>query len=381
MAPTLAEIPTPALVLDVAKLRSNVRRMSQRMRQHHIHLRPHVKTSKSIDVAKIVTADEFGGITVSTLAEAEYFASYGYTDITYAVGILPDKLERVAALYKKGVTLRLLLDSVVVAQAVAEEAKRRKQTLEVLIEVDCGHGRAGVSTQSDVLIHIGRVVHDASHLVLAGVLTHGGHSYDCDSLSAVKEVATTERSAATTAAKRLGDAGLPCEMLSAGSTPTAVHGESFAGITEMRPGNFVFYDLFQHGLGSCDWEDIALTVLASVTSFSTERSQLLVDAGGLALSKDTGARRFWKDVGFGWVTDLQGKRINQWVVGDVDQEHGFIKFEQDPVPWDNPLGQRVRILPNHACMTAAAHDRYYVVDSTAENPTAVVGEWHRCAGW
>ena len=171
---------------------------------------------------------------------------------------------------------------------------------------------------------------------------------------------------------------MPCPIVSGGSTPTAVHSKNFEGITEMRPGVYVFNDLDQEFIGSCGAGDLALSVLASVIGHYPHRNQMLIDAGALALSKDISAQEFQPKVGYGTIVDAP---IKEMAVIECSQEHGFVAAA-DPMPYGNmPIGTRVRILPNHACITAAAYDKYYVVDSDLDGGKAVVEIYDRINGW
>ncbi len=370
------DLPTPALILDRSRLVANCRRMSARVRGAGLALRPHLKTAKSDRVAAVATAGFSGGITVSTLAEADYFLDRGIADMTYAVCVVPAKLDRVATLQARGARLGLVTDDLAVAHAIAAAAPRYDQPLHVYVEVDCGDARTGVGPDGDALLAIARALNDAANVELAGVLTHGGQSYACRGVAEVARVAEEERAAVVRAAERLRAAGLPCPVVSAGSTPTAVQAPRFDGLTELRPGVYMFGDLAQYGRGSCRIEDLALSVLATVIGHRRERNRLLIDAGGLALSKDTSAGDVIPDAGYGWVVNAtSGARIGDLRVAAVDQEHGFV--EGSSIPWDRlPIGAIVRVLPNHACMTAAAHDRYQVVEGGE-----VVEVWDRARGW
>jgi D-serine deaminase-like pyridoxal phosphate-dependent protein len=157
-----------------------------------------------------------------------------------------------------------------------------------------------------------------------------------------------------------------------------MHSRDFTGITEMRPGVYVFNDLDQEYIGACGAGDIALSVLASVIGHYPHRNQLLVDAGALALSKDISAQEFQPKVGYGTIADPPAVGM---AVIECSQEHGFVAAD-DPLPYGNlPVGSRVRILPNHACITAAAYDRYYVVDSDLDGGKSVVDIYDRINGW
>jgi D-serine deaminase-like pyridoxal phosphate-dependent protein len=378
MKQTLDDLPTPALILDRAILRRNLKRMSDRLRQAGIALRPHLKTAKSVQIGRMAVEGHDGRITVSTLAEARYFAKGGFTDIFYAVGIVPSKLPAVTELRRQGVNLRVVTDNLAVAKAIADAAKDG-DTFSVFIEIDSGGGRAGLPYPAlPGLLDIARVLHAAPGVELAGVMTHAGHSYHESTPDGIAAVAEQERLAIVTAAEKIRAAGIPCPIVSAGSTPTATHSRNFAGITEMRPGVYCFNDLDQEFIGSCGAGDLALSVLASVIGHYPHRNQVLIDAGALALSKDISAQEFQPKVGYGTIADPPAKDM---AVIACSQEHGFVGSD-DPIPYGNlPVGTRVRVLPNHACITAAAYDRYYVVDSELDGGKTVVDTYDRINGW
>lgn len=377
----LATLETPCLILDRSRLNQNAARMTRRFANSGVQLRPHMKTAKSIDVARIALAGNFGGVTVSTLKEAEYFADHGIDDITYAVSVVPEKMPRITALIKRGVKLGLITDQVAVAHDLSRRALAEGVMLDVLIELDSGERRAGLLAGDAAVVELGRALHDLPGLRLAGVLTHAGNSYQCRTLADIQHVAETERLAAVTAATQLRAAGLPCPVVSVGSTPTATHGLSLEGLTEMRCGVYMFGDVFQAEIGSHRLEDIAVSVLATVIGHRPDMNSALIDAGGLALSKDrsTGAAGLAEDIGFGMILSEDGsRRIGSVRVGHVYQEHGMLTAE-GPFPFDElPIGARVRVLPNHVCMTAAMYDGYRVVDSGAG---PVVDLWSRINGW
>jgi D-serine deaminase-like pyridoxal phosphate-dependent protein len=377
---TLDDLLTPALVLDRARLDRNLAAMSARMKAHGVALRPHLKTAKSAEVARRAVAGNFGGITVSTVAEAAYFAAEGFRDITYAVGMVAAKMAPLAALMQDGVRLTLLSDDPGGLAALDEAAGALGVRPGVLVEIDTGLGRAGVAPDAPEMVAMGRAIEGAANLDLAGVLTHAGHSYHCRNNGEIRAVAEAERAGLVEAADRLSTAGLPCPTVSAGSTPTATFAERLDGVTEMRPGNYVFYDLDQVGIGSCTVNDVAVSVLASVIGHNRARGTVLIDAGALALSKDVSAGEFFDDAGYGWVFDAEGReRVGgAWVV-EVHQEHGIVSGPGgEPAPFDAlPVGARVRVLPNHSCITCAMYGSYHVV----EGGRTIVGEWPRVNGW
>ncbi len=370
---TLDELPTPCLILDRDRLDRNLAAMAGALARHGVPLRPHMKTAKSIDVARRALAGQPGGITVSTLAEAEYFAAYGIADILYAVGITPWKLDQVARLNADGADIAVITDDPATAAAIAAHPRPPR----TLIEIDTGEGRGGVGPGDPLLVEL------AARLggCLAGVMTHGGHSYAGRTPAEMARVAEAERAGVTAAAERLRAAGHAVGIVSMGSSPTALAAASLAGITEVRAGVYMFGDLFQAEIGTHGIDDIAVTVLTSV--IGRREGQVLVDAGGIALSKDRSTEAAPKDYGYGLVLDrLGGRAFGDSIVRRAYQEHGVIAFDPaDPragVLGDLPVGGRLRIAPNHVCMTAAAHDRYYVVDGGGEEIVAV---WSRVNGW
>lgn len=374
----LADLTTPALILDRTALAGNCAAMAARAAKLGVRLRPHMKTAKSAEAAKIATAGQFGGITVSTLAEAEYFAAHGFRDITYAVGIVPGKLDEIARLQQGGVRMTLVTDNVAAVSAAAKRAAELDATFALLIEIETGGGRAGVLPESPELLEVGRAIASAKGLTLAGVLTHAGHSYKCKGEAAIAAVAEEERAGVVRAAERLRAAGLPCPVVSVGATPTAMFARSLAGVTEMRPGVYTLMDLYQLAIGVCRRENIAASVLATVIGHNPRTGRILVDAGALALSQDRGAASLMEHTGFGWVCSETGERLDGLYVAETNQEHGMIAAASGPPPFTRlPVGARVRILPNHACMMAAPYARYNVVDGG----DAVVAQWDKASGW
>ena len=375
----LRKLETPALVLDRQKMDGNIERMRNHLARLGVAFRPHVKTSKSIDVVRRTIGAATGRITVSTLKEAEYFAGHGFTDILYAVGIVPNKFEHVFELCARGVALTVILDSVEMAAALADQARTRTAKPEVMIEIDCDGHRSGVQPGSGDLAAIARRL-AAGKLALKGIITHAGNSYSCTSTEAIAAMARQERDAAVGCARQLREQGFSCPEVSVGSTPTAYFATDLAGVTEVRAGVFVFGALVMNGLGVVAPQDIAVSVLASVIGHQKDKGWTIVDAGWMAMSRDRGTSRQRVDQGYGVVCDVHGRILEDIIMVDANQEHGVIAhLSRDPgkAP-DFPVGTLLRILPNHACATCAQHDRYHVV---AGDGLAVNDVWPRFQGW
>ncbi|WSY10388.1 DSD1 family PLP-dependent enzyme [Embleya sp. NBC_00896] len=377
---SLADPDTPFAVVDVHKARRNIERLAARADRLGVALRPHVKTAKSLDVAGLAH-DAPCPVTVSTLAEAEAFADGGYLDITYAVGIDPHKLTRVLALLRRGVTLRILLDSIEQAAFVAEASRRAGLPVPTQIEIDCDGHRGGLKPDAPALPEIGRILHDAG--CLDGVLTHAGESYFAYTAEERRLAAKNERDTAVAAAERLRAAGLPVTTVSVGSTPTAHAAEDLDGVTELRAGNYVFFDLVMAGIGICQIEDLALSVVVTVIGHRREHGWIVTDGGWMAMSRDRGTAVQPQDQGYGLVTDLDGNLIPGLLMTAASQEHGTLTARDGAHLPDLPIGTRLRILPNHACATAAQHRGYHVVDGTPTTNTAPAIQtfWERVTGW
>lgn len=377
--PRLATLTTPCLLLDEAKMMRNVERLAGRARSLGVTLRPHLKTVKSVEAARRVLGDAGGPATVSTLAEAEVFHAAGLRDLLYAVGIAPQKLERVLALRRAGCDLSVILDSAEQARAVGEASRRAGDAIPALIEIDSDGHRGGLRPDDPELVALGRLLHDGG-AVLRGVMTHAGESYTVSGADAHAQFAETERAAAVAAAEALRAAGLPCPVVSVGSTPTAHGARDLSGVTELRAGVYVFFDLVMAGIGVCTPGDIALSVLTTVIGHQKARGWTLVDAGWMAMSRDRGTAVQAVDQGYGVVCDEAGTILPDLIVSAASQEHGTVTRRpgsQAPVP-DLPVGARLRILPNHACATAAQHGHYTVIPAAGG---AALVDWPRFGGW
>jgi D-serine deaminase-like pyridoxal phosphate-dependent protein len=379
-AATIDALVTPSLLLDRERLERNIRRLADRAEKLGVVLRPHMKTAKSIDVARHVFPDGPGPITVSTLAEAEYFAGHGFRDMTYAVGMSPASARRAMELCRRtGVVLKLLLDTAEQADALAEVRAATGVTPSVFIELDCDDHRGGLKPDDPRLVEVAeRVV--AAGANLGGVLAHAGESYGLSTPDALVKAAENERLATVHAAELLRARGHACPVVSVGSTPTAHFGENLDGVTELRAGVYMFFDLVQHGVGVCGVDDIAISVLATVIGAKLEKGWVLVDAGWMALSRDRGTASQRIDQGYGLVCDAHGRVLEDVIVAQASQEHGILAIRSGSgrtMP-DLPVGTKVRILPNHACAMAAQHGFYSVVNG--ESP-GIEARWQRIRGW
>ncbi|MET3177444.1 UNVERIFIED_ORG: D-serine deaminase-like pyridoxal phosphate-dependent protein [Variovorax guangxiensis] len=375
---TLDTIDTPAALIERTRMQRNIERMQRHMNELGVRFRPHVKTSKCIEVAKAQREAGAQGITVSTLKEAEQFFAEGFTDILYAVGMAPHRLPHALELRRRGCALCILTDSVESARAIAAFGRANGEAFDVLIEVDTDGHRSGIRPEEDSLLEVARVLHEGG-MRLGGVMTHAGSSYELDTPEALRAMAEQERSGCVHAAQRLREAGLPCPVVSVGSTPTALMAAALEGVTEVRAGVYVFFDLVMRNIGVCTEDDIALSVLTTVIGHQAEKGWAIVDAGWMAMSRDRGTQKQKRDFGYGQVCDLDGRVLGGYVLGGANQEHGILSREGEPdagIVARFPIGTRLRILPNHACATGAQFPEYQALSEEGELKT-----WSRFHGW
>lgn len=367
------ELPTPALLLDLDILERNLQRMQEKARKARVNLRPHIKTHKCVEIASKQKQLGATGITVSTFYEAEVFAKAGFNDITWAFP-LPLVYAGLVARFPSSTTVRVVLDSTEAMTSLEKAAKEHNAHVHVWLKVDCGYHRAGVDPNSKLAEDLVRSLAASRTLKFDGLLTHAGHSYAARSPQEIKTIAEQERGVMVDFAGRMNARGAHIPAISIGSTPTMTLGERLDGITEIRPGNYCFYDYMQTKLGVCGVADCAVTVLASVISHQPGASHFVTDSGALALSKDLGATHISNDMGMGTLFEDYGrKRLFAHVdinIQNLSQEHGKVSVEQGQNVPPFKVGERVRILEHHSCLTAAMFDKYYVVRGNE-----VLDEW------
>ncbi|MFJ2683249.1 DSD1 family PLP-dependent enzyme [Pseudomonas sp. NPDC087342] len=378
MSAPIAFLDTPAAIVDIPRMQRNIQRMQQRMDTLGVRLRPHIKTSKCLPVIKAQIAAGASGVTVSTLKEAEHCFAEGISDIFYAVAIAPGKLPQALTLRRKGCNLSVLTDSVAGAQAIVTFGQKHDERFEVWIEIDCDGHRSGLNAEDNALLDVARILCEGG-MQLRGVMTHAGSSYELDNHEALQILAEQERFVCVSAAERIRDAGLACPQVSIGSTPTALSALSLEGVTEVRAGVYVFFDLVMHNIGVCQTQELALSVLTTVIGHQQDKGWIITDAGWMAMSRDRGTQRQRQDFGYGQVCTEAGNWIEGALVTGANQEHGIITLgaaESANIVARFPIGSRLRILPNHACATGAQFPVYHACDAEG-----VVHTWSRLHGW
>ena len=350
------DLETPALLLHLDVVERNVQHMSERAQQLGVALRPHAKTHKCVELARLQLAHGARGLTVSTLVEAEVFARAGFGDITWAFPIDPSHIPHARRLAEAtGATLRVVVDDERTARALAGSG------LHVWLKVDSGLHRAGVDPASPYALQVAAELGEERGLVFDGILTHSGHAYRTTSNAEAAGVAEQERSVMVGLAGRLREAGVPVREVSVGSTPAMAAAQDLTGVTEARPGNYVFYDRTMVLIGCCEPADVGVTVLATVVSHQPGATHFVVDAGALELSKDPGPAHVAPQA----MGAVRG--APELTVATLSQEHGLIRAES-PAALDGrfTVGTQVEIIPNHSCLTVPLFDEYHVIRGTGD---------------
>lgn len=348
------DLETPALLLHLDVVERNLRTMAERARRLGVALRPHAKTHKCVELGKLQRDHGARGLTVATLVEAAAFARAGFNDITWAFPIDPSHVPPARRLVQQtGATLRVVVDDLRTARALAGSG------LHVWLKVDCGYHRAGVDPASPYAQEVARELGQERGLEFDGILSHSGHAYRTTGKTEAAEVAEQERRVMVDFAGRLREEGIPVREISVGSTPAMAAVRGLDGVTEARPGNYVFYDRTMLLIGCCNPEDVGVTVLASVVSHQPGAAHFIVNAGALELSKDPGPAHV-SPAAMGAV-----RGCPELTVATLSQEHGLVRAES-PAALEGrfEVGTQIEIVPNHSCLTVPNFDEYHVMRGT-----------------
>src|SRR6266480_1819967 len=337
----MIDVETPALLLYRDVMEQNLKSMAARAKKLGVSLRPHIKTHKCLELGRRQLEHGARGITVSTLSEAQSFARGGFTDLTWAFPLDPSHVPHVQRIAQDGVTLRVMLDDLDTAKALAGS------DLHVWLKVDCGYHRAGVDPSSRYALEVARALGAERGLTFDGILSHSGHAYQTRDKAEAAQIAEQERQVMVWFAELLRNDGLPVRGISVGSTPTMAAAKDLTGVTEARPGNYIFYDRTMVLIGCCGPEDVAVAVLASVISHQPGAAHFVVDAGALSLSKDLGPTHLGLEPVYG---EVQGHP--ELRVASVSQEHGVVRAAAPAaIEGKFKVGERIEIILNHTAPT------------------------------
>ena len=352
----LSEIPTPAVLVDIQRLTRNLDRMQSAADARGLRLRPHAKTHKSPRVAEMQIERGAAGICCAKLGEAEVFADAGVRDIRLPYPLNPVNAGRVLALAGR-VALSFIVDDPAVARGWSEVATKAGRTLDVLVKVDVGFHRCGLDPESPRAAEAVNEIASLRGLRFRGLLSHAGHAYNATSDNEIAAIADAE----ARLLRELAEAsGVPCDEISVGSTPTARFSLQQRGLTELRPGNYAYYDRTQVGLGAATFDDCALTVLARVVS-RPARDRVILDSGSKTLTND-GGRGVGQMAGYGAVLrDLQGAEVDATLLVErLSEEHATVRVTAGDTALKT--GDLARIVPNHSCVVSNLVDAVWLVD-------------------
>lgn len=339
---------TPCLLIDRTKLERNIGSMAEKCQKIGVKLRPHIKTHKIPEIAKLQTALSRSGIAVSKLGEAEVMMAAGIKDILVANQVIGEqKIKRLAALNEKG-RMTICVDSITGIEQL--QTFLPGKPIEVLIEINTGMNRCGVTCETDIdlLLH---AINDSSKVNFTGFMSHSGNIYAATDKESLSAIAIEEIQAVSTLAAIYTDKEYQLKTVSIGSTPSSLFVNKMRGITEFRPGNYVFYDYIQVCLGVVPIEACALRVLATVVSKPVS-NRVIIDAGSKSLGLDRGAHSSNITPSYGYIVDYPNLNITR-----LSEEHGIIETN-GVIPLR--VGQKISIIPNHACAVTNLFDEAYL---------------------
>ncbi|XP_007434211.1 uncharacterized protein LOC103056254 [Python bivittatus] len=363
------ELPTPAFTVDLDVAKRNAQRMRERCQALGVALRPHMKTHKTLEGGRLMTGGTQRRIVVSTLAEARFFANGGFDDILYAYPLPFDKVEDCAALAEKLNAFQVMVDGPQALDRLKERPLRTGRAWKVWLKIDCENGRAGLKPSDPAALQLAKAIAEGA-TELAGIYAHCGNSYGCHGVSEIQSVARATTARTLEFMEKLQGAGLPCPVAGIGSTPSCSHPVPEMGkLGELHPGNYIFYDVQQMMIGSCQLGDVAVRVLTRVIGHYPHRNQLLVDCGWTGLSLHSLGQL---PTGYALVEGHPDLKL----VG-MTQEHGKIEPITGKLDFPKfPLGSLLALVPYHACATAAMHPLFFI-----HSGGRVVETWKPVRGW
>ena len=353
------ELETPAVLLDETRLMENLRAMQYLADRHGVALRPHAKTHKSLEIGRRQIGLGASGVTVATVDEALVFMAGGFKSISVARPVVsPSKWDRLLAAAKdRSVAVRAVTDSREGIQVAGERAAVHGHIVGLFLKIDVGLHRCGLLPEDPRVVELAGMIHDHAKLDFRGILSHAGHAYGAKSRAEAARVAEEERRTMVAMRDALRADGLPVAEVSVGATPAVLATECFDGITEIRPGNYVFLDLLPVRVGVASLDDVALSVLATV--ISKNETYFVTDTGSKTLTSDMGVHGMKGDQGFGLAYPERGflETASEMIVEKVSEEHGMVRRNG----FDLPIGAKIRVVPVHSCPVANLARSYVVL--------------------
>lgn len=354
------EITCPTLLLDIQKCKNNIQRMANKAKQNNVEFRPHFKTHQSHEIGQWFHEVGVDKITVSSVRMAHYFAKDGWKDISIAFPTNILEVTEINDLASK-INLNILIESKKVFEFVEQNLKAE---VGVFIKIDAGYHRTGISVENkDEINELISCFKQSGRCKFKGFLVHNGHTYKAASIAEIKQI-HFEAMIKLKALKERYLHTYPELTLSLGDTPSMSVVDDFKDIDEIRPGNFVFYDLMQSQLGVCSENDISVIVACPVVAKHKSRNQIVIYGGGVHLSKES--IKVDNQTIFGKMLRLEN---NKWTIPtqsyylkSISQEHGILQLDEQLMK-EIKIGQLLGILPVHSCLAADLYDSYLTMNS------------------
>jgi D-serine deaminase-like pyridoxal phosphate-dependent protein len=339
----------PTLLVDIQKSRDNILFMKRKADQYGLSLRPHFKTHQSHSIGELFRDQNINQITVSSVDMARYFAKAGWSDILIAFPLNINEIEEINQLAKQ-VTLHLTIENLSALQALE---KHLKHPVGIYLKIDAGYKRTGIHWENQEIIHsLVEKTHQISHLQLTGLLVHSGHTYHAQSTQHIKQIHDESIERLTKIRN-----SLPHEyndiVISIGDTPGCTLAEDFEGVHEIRPGNFVFYDLQQYKAGVCSLSEIAVAMACPVVAKHEDRNELVIFGGAVHFSKEFISEAEQPVFGYGVQLSDEGwiSEPNSAIIKKLSQEHGIVSVTPEILS-EYEVGDFMGFLPVHSCLTA-----------------------------
>ena len=355
------DINKPTLLLDEKKCRRNILYMSDKARRNQINFRPHFKTHQSAEIGNWFKEPGVTRISVSSVEMAEYFANAGWIDILIAFPVNILEIGSINKLAQK-INLHLLLESVETTKFLIDNLKFQSG---IYLKIDTGYHRTGLSPDDDEnIMEIFSLIKKSANLKLTGILTHAGHAYDSHKKEEILNIHNHTIQQLLKVQKMVSADYSDC-IISVGDTPTCSLATDFSGVDEIRPGNFVFYDVMQYYLGSCNFNQIAVALACPIVARHKSRNEIVIYGGGIHLSKETVYDKKNRKI-YGLIVKLHekgwDKPLSDTYISSLSQEHGIIQTTDENFEHFN-IGETIGVIPVHSCLTANLMNHYTTLDN------------------
>jgi len=356
----LTQLRTPCVLIDRTRMERNLERMQSAASRRGLRLRPHAKTHKSVELARRQVTGGAVGICCAKLGEAEVFADAGFDDVRLPYPLNPVNAERVIDLLDR-TRLSFIVDHMDVARDWSDVMRREGGEVDILVKVDVGFHRCGIDPARKDAADFVAAVAALPGLRFRGLLSHAGHAYGATTEAQLRSIAEDEVRTLTSLAENVRARGVEVDEISVGATPPIRFSVEQSGITEIRPGNYIYFDRTQVALGAASWDDCALTVLARVVSKPAD-DRIVLDSGSKTLTNDL-ARGCAPSPGYGAaLREISGVQAadESLLIERLSEEHAAVRAVDGSTPLKP--GDLVRIVPNHSCVVSNLVDSAWLMD-------------------